>query len=189
MKELTFKQLAIDVATLQGDCLALECSPDESPIPDFENRVRIIAPGILSSLILDTPPEDFSDPKKLSSDISIDENGTVTLKLPEDFLKLVSIRMSDWKRSVTQPVVTGQLDHSLQSSRFAALRGNPERPVVMKGFDNAGNRCLRLFTSSRDATLAEGLYMASPDISGDSISIPEGLYHQLVARLAESIKP
>ncbi|MCH5226058.1 MAG: hypothetical protein J1D77_08640 [Muribaculaceae bacterium] len=49
----TFKQLAIEVATILGEPLLPDCQPEESPFPGIENRVRILSPSLLASLIFE----------------------------------------------------------------------------------------------------------------------------------------
>lgn len=50
--KVTLEKLTSDVATLLGESLSLECQPEESPFPGIEDRVRILAPGLLSSLLI-----------------------------------------------------------------------------------------------------------------------------------------
>ena len=52
MKKVVLKELAEDLATLLGESLQLECQPEESPFPGIEDRVRILAPGILSNILM-----------------------------------------------------------------------------------------------------------------------------------------
>lgn len=53
MAKTTLKQLATDVATLLGETLEPECRPEECLFPSIEHRVRILAPGLLASLIIE----------------------------------------------------------------------------------------------------------------------------------------
>ena len=50
MAKKSIRQLAADVATLLGETLLPENLPEECPFPSIENRVRILAPGILADL-------------------------------------------------------------------------------------------------------------------------------------------
>ena len=69
MTEVTFDKLAHDVATLLGESLSLECQSEESPFPGIKERVRILAPGILSNLLMN--PEAATD---LDSGIPLPDN-------------------------------------------------------------------------------------------------------------------
>lgn len=184
MPKVALKQLAADVATLLGEALSLECHPEESPFPDIEDRVRTIAPGILSDLILSSPLDSLSDWKSFSGSFKMDDNGVVTFSLPDDFLRLVSIRMSDWQTPVSLIIPMDSDKGKCQKSIWNGIRGTPSRPVVMEDFSSTGQRCLKLFTSGKNATLEIFLYMTRPVIdSSDSIEIPDRLYHSLLSQI------
>lgn len=51
MAKISLKEVASDVANLLGETLSPAGLTEESPFPNIENRVRILAPGILSDLI------------------------------------------------------------------------------------------------------------------------------------------
>ena len=50
--------------------------------------------------------------------------------LPDDFMRLVTFQMSDWSRPVTEAITEEDPRYAMQTSRFAGVRGNPEKPVV-----------------------------------------------------------
>lgn len=56
--------------------------------------------------------------------------GAGRVKLPDDFMRLVTFRMSDWYKPVTEAITEEHPLYLQQSSRYAGVRGNPERPVV-----------------------------------------------------------
>lgn len=51
--------------------------------------------------------------------------------LPEDFLRLVAFQMSDWSYPITVAITEDNPLYALQSSRYAGVRGNPQKPVVV----------------------------------------------------------
>lgn len=51
--------------------------------------------------------------------------------LPDDFLRLVGFQMSDWAYPVTTAITEENPLYALQSSRYAGVRGNPQKPVVV----------------------------------------------------------
>ena len=183
MKEVEIKQLASDVAAILGESLALDCSPEESPFPDLQLRVRILAPEALNKLIWDTPLCRLSDAKAFQGTVKRDENGDGKLELPEDFFRLVSVRMSDWKYPVTEIAESGQTE--IQSSRWPGVKGNPERPAVTLEMVAPGKRVMHLYSSDADATLSSFLYIPRPEVSAAGIlSLPSDLYSPLVVWLA-----
>lgn len=188
MLTLTIKSLASNVATLLGEPLALECSPEESPFPNIEDRVRILASGFLKDLLSRTDWRQHRYLKNFSRNFSIDEAGVVSIPLPEDFLNLVEVKMSDWKIPVTQ-ISESTPDLLLKmTSSFSGIRGNPQNPVAMISTDPSGDAVLKLFSSSQGATLEKAFYVPMPEIgTDDTLSIPQCLLDELQEMLAGKI--
>lgn len=56
--------------------------------------------------------------------------GSGHIVLPDDFLRLIVFQMSDWSMPVTLAIDATSPLYSRQRSRYAGVRGNPQRPVV-----------------------------------------------------------
>ena len=56
--------------------------------------------------------------------------GSGHIVLPDDFLRLIVFQMSDWSMPVTVAIDETSPLYSRQKSRYAGVRGNPQRPVV-----------------------------------------------------------
>ena len=56
--------------------------------------------------------------------------GSGHIVLPADFLRLIVFQMSDWSMPVTLAIDETSPLYSRQKSRYAGVRGNPQRPVV-----------------------------------------------------------
>lgn len=56
--------------------------------------------------------------------------GAGSIELPDDFLRLVTFKMSDWDMAVTSPITDEHPSYAMQKSRYAGIRGNVQRPVV-----------------------------------------------------------
>lgn len=188
MKDVSLKQLVSDVAALLGESTVLECSPEESPFPDLEDRVRILAPGILSELLRELPVEEISDIRRFPSEISIDREGCVTLPCPEDFLRLSYVKMSDWRYGVRHVSRDDSRESRCQHSMHVGVRGSRDRPVVTAGIDSSGCRCLKMFSSDENATLEQAFYVPVPVISADdTLQIPDILYIRLLRGIVRDI--
>lgn len=182
----TLKEIASDVAALLGEPLALECQPEESPFPGIEDRVRILAPGILQTLILSAPPGLPEGNKSISATAVIETDGRVVLPLPGDFLRLVAVKMSDWCRPVTD-VADGDIAR-LQTCRWRGIRGVAERPVAIIVFNKAGQRSLELHSSNQGAVLEYCRYASIPVwSSGSAMEVSERFYPDLIRHLVEDI--
>lgn len=187
MGTVTLDRLTEDVAALLGESIFQECDAAESPFPDLEDRVHILAPGFLFGLLKENPQAKYAVAKEFSGVISVDPEGVATLRLPADFLELVYVKLSDWNSGVTEAVFPGEPGFSLQSCRFKGIRGNPERPVAVVDRDTSG-AILKLYSSSENAKLETGLYLPDSLLSDSAvIYLPDGLYIKLAERLAKAV--
>ena len=113
--------------------------------------------------------------------------GMAMLPLPDDFLRLLSVRLSDWHRPAR--IITDDDPASRwQSSPFVGVRGNPARPVAVITANPAG-RVAALYSSMAGPSvrLVQAQYVPSPHIADGFIRLPESLYHDMVARIVQFI--
>lgn len=114
-------------------------------------------------------------------------HGSGYLVLPENFLRLVSFMMSDWKR---QPmVITPESNlYPLQTSKWSGLRGNPEAPVVCVNKYPVGT-VLEIFSCDEDdAQIKMARYIPRPNINPlDAVDMSSMLYLATVTYAASLV--
>lgn len=108
--------------------------------------------------------------------------------LPDDFMRLVIFKMSDWERPVYEPITAADPQYQLQFSRYKGLRGNPQKPVVAI-VSRAEGRALELFScKSQNATVEQAVYIPLPKVDCDGgINIPERCYMSVVYEAASLV--
>ena len=111
------------------------------------------------------------------------------LPLPQDFMRLVYIRMSDWSDAVTK-VLNPESD-SVRLRRYWECRGRECRrrsPAVTSGFYE-GERVLEILGSIDGSRPAEGGYLPCPrrDEAGNLV-FPSSLEPRLIERIVRKIK-
>lgn len=183
----TLTKITADVAALLNQSMALECEPEESPIPDFAFQVSLLAPGLLAEILLSAPRVMLEGWRPLTGELMIDGKGIATLKLPGDFLIPWSIKLSGWSRSVDKLMHEDDPGRRWQSSDVAGVRGCPQRPVAFIDIADDGGKCLRLFSAAPGDSLEEGWYLPMPEIKEECLEVPAALYYQLVKGIAEAI--
>lgn len=111
--------------------------------------------------------------------------GRGRMKLPDDFMRLITFKMSDWDRAVTVAIPETDPAYLLQSSRFAGLRGNPQKPVVAIVSEPTG-LVLEFWSciGGESVTLQRGRYLPIPKIIGEGIDICEKLKDAVVSYTA-----
>ena len=107
--------------------------------------------------------------------------------LPQDFMRLLSFRMSDWTESVTEAINEQNPKYRLMGSRYAGIRGNAQKPVVAIVQYPIGN-VLEFYGSEqgRDAYIRHARYMPVPKIENGTIEI-SSMVKQAVVYCAASM--
>ena len=110
------------------------------------------------------------------------------LPLPDDFLRLASIQLSNWQRPA-HIISEESPEYDLQTSRFPGVRGNPQRPVAAIVRYSFG-LVAELYSSfpGEDVTIRKALYVPQPHLDADRcIDLPKSLFHDIMQRTAEMV--
>lgn len=112
-------------------------------------------------------------------------NGRGWMVLPDDFMRLVAFKMSDWHYSVSEAITQDAPSYTRQFSKWKGISGNPERPVVAV-VNRAEGNVLEFFSCNDDtATVEQALYVPYPKIDPDGgIDVSEKCYRAAVYRAA-----
>ncbi len=108
--------------------------------------------------------------------------GSGMMKLPDDFMRLISFQMDDWERPVTEAVDEDSAEYRKQKSRYAGIRGTPQRPVVAIVQRPTG-QYLEFYScvKGEDVKLLRARYLPYPKIGADGgIEICEKLKDAVV---------
>lgn len=117
--------------------------------------------------------------------VFIGKDGKGFVVLPDDFMRLVAFRMSDWHRTVHDAIDENSPEYAMQSSRWKGICGNPEKPVCAIVRRPEGK--VLEFYSSRDDTAAvtQASYVPRPRIDAvGGIDVAEDCYRAAVYRAA-----
>lgn len=111
------------------------------------------------------------------------DGGKGWLILPDDFMRLVVFKMSDWHHSVSEAITQDDPKYSRQWSIWKGICGNPEKPVVAI-VNRAEGNVLEFFSCNDDtATVEQAVYIPLPRIDLDGgIDVSEKCYKAAVYR-------
>lgn len=114
------------------------------------------------------------------------ESGWVML--PDDFMRLVAFKMSDWERTVYQAISVADPLYEKQSSRYKGIRGNTQKPVCAIA-NHGGGKALEFYScNSEDAYIARASYIPYPEIDEeDGIDISERCYEAVIYTAASLV--
>ena len=109
-----------------------------------------------------------------------DNNSGWTL-LPDDFMRLIAFRMSDWERTCHNAISVDDPLYDLQSSRFKGVRGNVQKPVCAV-VNRAEGKALEFYScNSEEAYVKRAPYLPYPKIDDEEgIDISERCYTAVV---------
>lgn len=105
--------------------------------------------------------------------------GAGMITLPDDFMRLICFKMSDWKTSVTDPIGETDPEYLMQSSPVAAVRGNPSRPVVAIVHGPEGLR-LEFYSCTSRQTVSKARYLPIPRVVNGNIELCEKLKEAII---------
>ena len=178
------KEVRVAIDMNRGDALLLkdeDCDTltlDELIMSKLEEAVRLTETE--APLRMLESGHDFGD-----DNVFIGEDGKGFIILPDDFMRLISFRMSDWRRTIYEAITESDPQYALQSSRFNGICGNPEKPVVAIVRRSEG-KVLEFYSCNSDnATVAQATYLPIPRIDRDGgIDVAEDCYRAAVYRAA-----
>ena len=173
-------------------------NPDNLPLIEADDIETLRLDDIIrqqivpaaQKVLLMAPPHLIDTAKPLRGALAWREQegrGMAYLLLPADFLRLLSVRMTDWQRPAHIITETDPL-YALQASPFQGVRGNPDRPVAVVVRYPEG-LVLELYTSTAGVgtTLQRALYVPHPYITPDHlIDLPAALYDEIVNEIVEN---
>ena len=113
------------------------------------------------------------------------ESGFVIL--PDDFMRLMSFKMSDWEKTITQAITEDSPLYAKQSSRYKGVRGNWQKPVV--AIVNRPEGRVLEFYSCKDnlAEVIKGTYRPYPKIEDGAVEISERCYMSVIYTIASLV--
>lgn len=108
-------------------------------------------------------------------------DGSGFVVLPDDFMRLMSFKMSDWERTLHSAITADDPIYAKQSSRFKGIRGNKQKPVVAI-VNRPEGRALEFYScDSESATMDIGVYRPYPKMDEyKGIEISERCYMAVV---------
>jgi hypothetical protein len=176
--------------------IAMDLNPKTSPLTDVGDVGTLALNDIITSKIIDgiiavesTAPTWMID--QTSSfvaatydwDAKIDGAGWV--ELPDNFLRLITFRMSDWLRPVTIPISETDDQYLAQRASVKGVRGNYQKPVCAIVQTSAGPHLEFYSCASTSASIAQALYRAYPTIDSEGgVDISTKCYRAVIYYIA-----
>ena len=161
-----------------------------SPQFDLRELIKNLIPETAVAVVATADLSDLSEWEEMSGEVTTLCIGKQPIRrifiLPEDFCRMVYVRMSDWVECVVETMRDAEATLSLRrhwEGRDGAGTGSPAVSLCRYN----GRRGLEIFGSGAGSRVAEGGYLASPSIEGESLRFPPSLKGELIRKLIETI--
>lgn len=131
------------------------------------------------------PVQFLEEGHDFSSGIYWNGDGSGWVLLPDDFMRLIAFRMSDWERTVYEAISVDDPLYAKQSSRYKGIRGNVQKPVCAI-VNRAEGKALEFYAcKDNTAMIVRAGYVPYPHIDkDDGIDISEKCYTAVVYTVA-----
>ena len=136
-----------DVDTLSLDQII------KSKIPEAVERVHCEAPSYL-----------LESGHNFGGEVYWGKMGSGQVLLPDDFMRLILFKMSDWSRPVYHDISEEEPEYSLQSSHFRGIRGTAQKPICAILIKPEGKVLEFYSCKGESATVEAAVYLPYPTI-------------------------
>ncbi len=192
----TLQQLYEDVMARLGENSRSQPSPENPDILTPEEAIRAMTsallPGVGASLIREASAWQLGG--------GVEQKPVAVMRKmpcglyaadiahPDSFLRLVSVKMSGWRRCVSRVVMPEDPGWSRQWSEESGIAGNPDNPMVYLTSGGDGS-VIRLMSSRAADDAVEWLRGWSiPSVETDgTFDFPERLYSELTKNIASNL--
>ncbi len=179
-----------NLADIVGDVkVALDLNVDSTPLADIGDVDTLALDDIIESKVAEAVRRVETNASTHLLDAGKEIGGTVVwnsdkssgyIMLPDDFMRLVSFKMSDWHRPLFAAITPESPEYALQYSPFPGLRGNPQKPVCALVMHSDG-MALEFFSCKDDGqTVVQGQYIGLPEVVDGKIDICPKCYRAVV---------
>lgn len=170
-------RVTIDENQLETDYLKSDTNNLE-----LDDIIRSKLPDAIR-IVLENAPAWMVEGKPMSvqpSWLSSKSDGTGFIKMPDDFLRILKIKMEGWTVAVDEPVQDGTPVAIRQKCKHT--RGNPIKPVCVLTINGTGNVVLEYYSvePGRTAKVEYAIYVAKPTLVEQSYDIPSLLRSSIV---------
>lgn len=159
------------------------------PGVSLSSLIRMLLLDSARSVLLSAPLDEVDECKHLDSVSGLQHSGEehALFAAPQDFLRLVWLRMSDWPVGVSSPLVVGSEEYRLRFRPHPGRVRSRRAPAV--AILRRGDRVsIEVFGTVKGARVVEFDYIAQPAISNEAIDLPPALMPEVCAHLAGRIR-
>lgn len=198
MMVYTLDRLQRDVMARLGENTRPPASYDgldiPSPVDVIGRKISSLLPEIGTKLIKDAPADNLGagEPVELVVSMRKMPCGLYAgeVGLPEDYLRLVSVKMAGWSRCVTQVIRSADMEWSRQWSEEPGIAGCPDAPRAYLVCEEDGLKLLLIGSEDGVDSLDLLRVCRAPSPAADgTFHFPSSLYPPLISEIVTTLIP
>lgn len=136
----------------------------------IEEYIKTVIPDAVSLVQMNSPVRCVNKKSGVVSNsaLTADDEGKCVLPVPDDFVSLIAIKLSNWKRTCIFVHDMNSEEYRQQCNSYT--KAGCYKPVCIMGYDNSGNRTLMLYSASSksnvnlDMFVYEARYKSGTDL-------------------------
>lgn len=180
--KIPFSQICRDYLALRGESPGLlpllEEEEESAVLPiALELEARLLPAAEQATLAL--MPHQHDELRAAEPTTEADVSGALRVRLPDDYLRLHALRMTDWREPLTGPEPSGSLRRALGAHAPAWMICQCH-PMVTEEADAHGS-FLKVYGSQ--GQVAEFLYVPRPSFNGETLTISRAAYRPMLQLL------
>lgn len=135
----------------------------------IEEYIKASIPDAVSLVQMNSPVRCVNKKNGVTSTLTVkDDEGRGSVAVPDDFVSLIAIRLSHWKRTCITAFDMDSEEYRRQCNPYTKV--GCYNPVCIMEYDNSGNRVLMLYSAKEGVTLDMFVYEARYK-SGESLDV------------------
>lgn len=180
--KVTIEKVVRDYLALRGESPGLlpllEEGEEGAAVLTLADELRVKIPALAEKAAMETPAARAGEISSAEGALTVNKAGYATVRLPDDYLKLHSIRMDDWAEPLRRTEPEDSLRRALGANapQWMICRQNP---MVVEERDKEG-LYLKIYGSSSTDRPAELLYIPRPLFDGEILTIGEAAYRRML---------
>lgn len=175
----------------EDDSFINECIDYGDGDVDLRHLIRMVLPDAVTSVLLNTPLDmidDCVDADIFPHQLTHGTTDQAIYQLPADFLRLVSIRMSDWRLPVTMPMESDGDALRLRLADSGRMQGRGQRAPAVAIVGRGSKKQMFIFGTAQTSTVSTLQYLARPTTTSTTIELPAELQAGVARRAAEMVR-
>lgn len=179
MKTIEVKDIINDVR-VKLDEIGLNESEMAVEVEDNTNLDKVIKSCLPTAynFVCENADASMLEGKSGNAALTINSEMVGKITLPDDFLRLINVRLSSWNSSFSKIITEDSPEYRMQSNRW--LCGSPECPIAAIIHSTSGRELELYKASSSNDSLRSFMYIPIYDGISETLEVSDQIYEAFI---------